>query len=174
MVGGPVAERSVGPAAGIGEDETHPFFPARDGVEGGVVKGAVPEGAVRQLLFVVSAVAEVLQFLRTGGEPVRVGVGEQAVDGEQAPPEQGRRTETALVGMLDAEGAVKASPEDMAEALWGAPLREGVFPGDAGSGEALHEAARGVLVPVMPVSVLAAGELPGVEADQGEPMGVNP
>ena len=98
---------------------------ARDGVEGDVAKGMVPEEALRQLLVVVSAVEEVLQLLRTGSEPVRVGIGEQAVQGEQAPPEQGRRSEAALVRVLDAEGAVEASPEDMAEPLRGAPLREG-------------------------------------------------
>ena len=53
-----------------------------------------------------------------------------------------------------------------------APFREWVFPGDAGRGEALHEASRGVLVPVMPVPVLEAREDTGVEADQGEPVGV--
>ena len=85
------------------------------------MKGTVPEEALRQLLFVVSAVEEVLQHLRTGGESVRVGIVEQAVRGEQAPPEQGRRSETALVGVLDAAGAVEASPEDMAEPLRGTP-----------------------------------------------------
>ena len=69
------------------------------------------------------------------------------------------------MGVLDADGAVEASPRDVAEPVRGAPLREGVFPRDPGSGEALHEAARGVCVTVMPVPVLVAGEDPGVEAD---------
>ena len=76
------------------------------------------------------------------------------------------------MGVLDAEDAVEGSPGDMAEALRGAPLREWVIAGEAGSGEALHEAARGAFVAVMPVPVLEAGEHPGVEADQGKPVGV--
>ncbi len=81
VVGGPVAERPVGPPAGIGEDETDPVFPARDGAEGDVVEGALPEKALRQLLLVVSAFKEVPELLRPGGEPVRVGMGEEGVEG---------------------------------------------------------------------------------------------
>ena len=136
-------------------------------------KAPSPRRTLRQLLLVVSALEEVLQLLSTGGEPVRVRIGEQAVEGEQAPPEQNCRSKAALVGVLDAEGAVEVSPKGMAEPLRGAPLREGVIPGDAGSREALHEAARGVFVPVMPVSVLEAREDAGVEADQGKPVGVS-
>ena len=172
VIGSPVVERPAGSVARVGEDETHAAPVDRDGVEGDLVQGAVPEAALRQVLLVVSAFEEVQELLLTGSEPVRVGMGEQAVEGEQAAPEEGRRSETALVGVLDAEGAVEASPVDMSEALRGAPLRERMFPGDAGPGEALHEASRGVLVPVMPAPVLEAGEDAGVEADQGEPVGV--
>ena len=70
-----------------------------------------------------------------------------------------------VVDCSNAEGAAEGSPEDVAEPLRGAPLREGVFPDDAGRCEALHEAAGGVFVPLMPVPIMNAGEHSGVEAD---------
>ena len=172
VAGGPVVERPGGSVARVGEDEAHPALVDRDGAEGDVIQGAVPEAALRQILVVVSAFEEEQQLLLTGGEPVRVGMGEQAVQGEQAAPKEGRRSEAALMGVLDAESVVEGSPEDVAEPLRGTPLGEGVFAGDAGGGEALHEASGGVLVPVTPVLVLAAGEDPGMEADEGESVGV--
>ena len=117
VVGGPVAERPVGPMAWIREDETHAVVRAHDGVESDVVKGAASEEPPRQLVFVESAIEEVLQLLRTGNEPVPVGIREQTVQREQAPPEQGWRSQAALVRVLHAEGAVEASPEDMAKPL---------------------------------------------------------
>lgn len=82
-------------------------------------------------------------------------------------------SETALAGVLYAEGVVEAPPQDVEEVLRRAPLREGVIQRDAGSGEALEEATRGVLLPLLAVSVLAAREGSRVEADQGEPAGVS-
>ena len=57
---------------------------------------------------------------------------EQVVERQPPPPEQGCRSEAALVRVLDAEGAVEGSPEDVTEPLGRAPLRDGMFPRDGG------------------------------------------
>ena len=97
---------------------------------------------------------------------------EQVVERQQPPPEQGRRSEAALVRVLYAEGAVEGSPEDVTEPLGSASLREGMFPRDPRRRQALNEAARGVLVTDVSGSVLVSGEHPGVKAHQGKPFGV--
>ena len=48
-----------------------------------------------------------------------------------------------------------------------------MFPRDPGRSEPLHEATRGVFAPVIPPSVLVAGEDPGVKAHQGKPLGAS-
>ena len=167
------------PTARIGIDEGGRSSAAGDGEIEGEVKAGRPvcEGTAMEAVGKDgeggAEALEVGQLLRLRGEPVQLRVLEDVVEGEQPAHGEFRGCAPAMAVVLDPEGAVEPAGADMANAGGpvAAPVREPGFAGDPGFKKCPDESARGLFAEAVASLVLTPGEDPGVEADEGEPIG---
>ena len=98
---------------------------------------------------------------------------EDVVEGEQPAHGEFRGCAPAMAVVLDPEGAVERAGAGVANAGGpvAAPVRKPGFAGDAGLKKRPGESARGLFAEAVASLVLTPGEDPGVEADEGEPVG---
>ena len=114
---------------------------------------------------------EVGDFFLLGGKPGQGGVFDDVVEREEASEKEAGRLAAAVPDVLDSECAVEGAGVNVAEVLGCAPEfgGDGVFAGNTGCKDALHETARGRHAATVVSPVLGAEEDAAVEAYEGQP-----